>query len=329
MRASRVPRLVRPDVGKPKVLLVDDQRGILDRVSAMLDSDFDVAGMAIDGNQALDMASRVSPDVIVLDVNMPGLDGFQTKRALEQAGSQAPVVFLSACDADDYVGEAFRCGGRGYVLKPHLARDLASALDQVLHGRLFAPSLPSLFELADSGGHAMQLYHDHERFLDGLATVFDLALQRGDATCVIGTEALRDGLGDRLRSAGWDVGGAAGHKRYLAIDAADAIGKFMRDGLPDPRLVENIASELDQYRRTVSEGPVSRLTLFGNMVVPLITDGNPAAAIALESQWHRLTDGLPFFTICGYHASCFHDCVPDVWSNACAAHWAVSHTRDL
>ena len=82
--------------------------------------------------------------MIVLDINMPGLDGFQTKRALEQAGSRAPVVFLSALDADDYVSEAFRCGGRGYVLKAHLARDLASALDQVLLGRMFVPSLTSL-----------------------------------------------------------------------------------------------------------------------------------------------------------------------------------------
>ena len=116
-QGSRVPRLTRSDVGKPKVLLVDDHRGILDRVSAMLVNDFDVVGMATDGKQALDVASQVAHDVIVLDINMPGLDGFQTKRALEHAGLRAPVVFLSAFDADDCVSEAFRCGGRGYVLQ--------------------------------------------------------------------------------------------------------------------------------------------------------------------------------------------------------------------
>ena len=175
----------------------------------------------------------------------------------------------------------------------------------------------------------MQLHDNVECFLDGLATLFDLALRRGDATCVIGTEDIREGLGRRLRAAGWEVGRPSGHKRYVVIDAADAFGRVMRDGHPDARLLGDIASELDQYRRTVSEGPLSRLTLFGNMVVPLITDGNPAAAIALESQWNRLTDGLPFFTVCGYHASCFHDTVSDVWSKACAEHWAVSHTSDL
>ncbi len=326
---SRVPHFDRSGGVRPTVLLVDDHRAILERVSAMLAADFDIAGMATDGELALDMANHVNPDVIVLDINMPGLDGFKTKRALDQSGSRAPVVFLSAVDAGDCVVEAFRCGGRGYVLKPRLARDLASALDQVLLGRLFAPSLTSLFELAGAGGHAMQLHHDVECLVDDLATLFDLALRRGDATCIIATEDLREGLGRRLRAAGWDVDRPSGHKRYVAIDAADALGRVMRNGLPDARLLGEIAAELDQYRRTVSEGPLSRLTLFGNMVGLLIADRNPTAAIALESQWNRLTDGLPFFTVCGYHASCFHDCVPDMWSNACAEHWAVSHSSDL
>jgi hypothetical protein len=171
--------------------------------------------------------------------------------------------------------------------------------------------------------------HDNERFLDGLATLFDLALRRGDATCVIGTADVREGLGRRLRAAGWDVGGPSGHKRYAVIDAADALGRIMRNGVPDDQLVRDIVSELDQYRRTVSEGRLPRLTLFGNMAPSLIAHCNLAPAIALERQWNRLTDGLPFFTVCGYPASCFHDSVLDGWSKACAEHWAVSLTSDL
>src|SRR5581483_4817808 len=83
---------------RPSVLIVDDHRGVLDSVSAMLARDFDVAGAAVDGRQALEIARRVSPDLIVLDINMPGLDGFQTFRALEQSGSRAAVVFFSVFD---------------------------------------------------------------------------------------------------------------------------------------------------------------------------------------------------------------------------------------
>src|SRR5262245_16955440 len=116
--SDRLPRLrsSRGDA-KPKVLLVDDHQAILEQVSAMLADDFDVVNVATDGRQAIDTARHVDPDLIVLDINMPGLDGFQTIRALEQAGSRAPVVFLSMVDAEEQVSEAFRCGARGYVLK--------------------------------------------------------------------------------------------------------------------------------------------------------------------------------------------------------------------
>ena len=68
---------------KPRVLLVDDHRRFLDTVSAMLSPDFDVVGVATDGTQAVDSAARLNPDVIVMDVQMPGLDGFQTLRAIK------------------------------------------------------------------------------------------------------------------------------------------------------------------------------------------------------------------------------------------------------
>jgi CheY-like chemotaxis protein len=326
----RFPRLIRSSsAAKPRVLLVDNHRGILEMVSAVLADDFDVAGAATDGRQAIDAARRIAPDLIVLDINMPGLDGFQTKHELDRAGSHAPVVFLSTVEEDAYVIAAFRCGGRGYVLKPRLARDLASALDLALHDRLFVPSLTSLFGLVDRDGHAMQLYGDAGSFLDRLAAFLDLALRRGDATCVIGAENIRDGLDWRLRDAGWDIDGPFGQKHYRVLDTADTLRGVMRNGLPDAGRVAEIASELDQYRRAVSVGARSRLTLFGDVAAALIADGNPAAAIELESQWNSLTHGLPFFTVCGYSASSLHDCTPDVWSKACLEHRAVSHANNL
>ena len=309
---------------------MDDHRQVLDAVSALLSDDFDVVGVATDGTQALETARQVHPDVIVLDVDMPGLDGFQTLRALERDGlPTTPVVFLTMHEADDVVREAFRLGGRGYVLKRHVGRDLVNALDQALLGRVFVPSLSSMLRLANGGMHAMQLHDGVEPFLDGLADFFDLALRRGDATCVIATRRVREGVADRLRARGWDVGGSSGHKRYLAIDAADALNRFMRNGLPDRDRLAGIAEELDQYRRAVSEGAASRLTVFGNMVTSLSAAGNARAVIELESLWNSLTHDLPFLTLCGYASSCFHDGVPDLWSGACAEHGALSHANDV
>ena len=329
----RLPRLVRSKgPAKPRVLLVDDHRGVLDRVSALLADDFDVAGVATDGRQAVDTVGRIAPDLVVLDINMPGLDGFQTKREFDRAGSRAPVVFLSANEDDEHAIAAFRCGARGLVQKSRLARDLKSALDLALHARLFVPSLTSLFGLVDRDGHAMQLYGNPERFLDGLAACLDLALRRGDATCVIGAENIRAGLNRRLRDAGWNIGGPSGgkhEKHYLAMDTAETLRRVVRNGLPDKGRVADIASELEVYRRAVGVGTHSRLVLFGDTASWLISKGNPEAAIELESQWNSVTDGRAFFTLCGYSASSLQECGPEVWSEAYLEHSAVSHATDL
>ena len=325
----RVPRLVRESAGsKPRVLLVDDHRAVLERVSEILSDDFDLAGLATDGRQGVDTAAQSDPDVIVLDINMPVMDGFQTFRALERAGSRAPVVFLSMVDDDEHVNEAFRCGGRGYVLKSRIMRDLPSALNHALLGRTFVPSLSTLSRLAENGGHAMQLHGGEQSFLDSLAGFFDLALRRGDATCVIAPADVREGLAARLQGRGWEVGAGRGLDRYLVFDTAEALQRFMWNGLPDPVRLAEIVTELDHYRSTVA-GISSRLTIFGNMAMLLSADGNTEAAMALESLWDGLTRDLPFLTVCGYSTSCFHHAVPHLYPRVCAEHRVVSHTSDL
>jgi CheY-like chemotaxis protein len=275
--------------------------------------------------EALERAREVDPDVIVLDINMPGLDGFQTMRALDEAGSRAPVVFLSMLSGEDEIAEAFRCGGRGYVQKLRVVRDLPGALDQVLDGRLVVPSLPSLLQVASSG-HVLHVHSDAKSFLDGLADLFDLALRSGDATCLIVAEHVREGLGSRLRHRGWDVDRL---NRYRVIDAADALDGFMRHGMPDAHLLTPMAAELEQYRRAVTEDATSRLTIYGEMAGSLAASGNPEAAIALESLWDKLSQGLPFVTICGYSSSCVNDRARDVWPLACARHHIVSYAGDV
>jgi len=321
------PALSRPvGVAKPRLLLVDDHRGVLEHLTMLLSDDFDVAGLASDGLQALEAARQLAPDAIVLDINMPGLDGFQTLRALERAGSRARAVFLSTHDAEEIVAEAFRCGGRGYVVKGHAARDLANALDHALADRMFVPSLVSLLRLEKHGGHTMQLHDAAEPLADHLAAFFDLALRQGDATCVIAPAEIREALAVRLHLRGWDVDAPSGHKRYLAIDAADALNRFMRNGLPDRDRLAEIAAELDQYRQ---DAAASRLIIFGNMAALLSAEGHHRAAIALENTWDRLTRELPFLTVCGYSTSCFHDGAADLYSQACAAHRAVGHSSEL
>lgn len=328
--SRRFPQISPLDGRRPKILLVDDHRQVLETVSEMLSADFDVAGLATDGAQAIDVARQVQPDAIVLDVEMPGMDGFETFRALKQNGtSTTPVVFLSMHDEDAIVREAFKCGGRGYVTKTRVALELVTALDQALLGRLFVPSLSSLCRLGSGCGHAMQVHDDVESTVDEVAAFFDVALRRGDATCVIGTSRFRERLGDRLRARGWDVGGLAGHDRYLAVDTADALNRFVRNGDADPDGVAKAIEELDQYRLAVGKGPTSQLTIFGNTAGTLSAQGNIRAALELESLWSSGTASLPFLTVCGYGSSCFHEFAPNLWPDVCAAHGALRHAVEV
>jgi DNA-binding NarL/FixJ family response regulator len=327
---SPIPRVQSPSGAKPRVFLVDDNRQFLDALSTMLIDDFEVVGAATDARQALETMGDTSPDIVILDVEMPGVDGFETLRALKQSPLRAtPTVFLSMHDADEFVTEAFRCGAQGYVVKSRVSRDLVSALDQALLGRAFVPSLTALSHVGSKGGHAIQLHRGAESLLDGIAGFFELALRRGDATCVIATKEVREGLTDCLRARGWDVGGTSGHKRYLAVDAHDALNRFMQNGLPDPTCLAEIAREMDQYRLAVGEGTPPRLTIFGNMVTLLCAEGNVKAMLALENLWTTLTEGLPVLTLCGYPTSCLHSHSPTVWSDVSAAHRTVTHAADV
>jgi CheY-like chemotaxis protein len=297
----------------------------------MLAGEFEIAGTAADGREALNEARRLAPDVIVLDIAMPGLNGFQTARALAEDGSHVPIVFLSTHDANDCVEEAFAAGGRGFVAKTRLQPDLASALNHVLSGRMFMPSLAPMLPLVEDGsGHAMHLYSDERILVCELADLFDHALQRGDATCLIAEEPLREGLERGLQARGWAVDDASGRNRFRTVDAEEAVFSFVRHGLPDVARVADIANELDLYRLTSAEGPLKRLTIFGNMASHLSRRGNAPAAMALERTWAALTNTLPFFTVCGYSMESVHSTPhPEFFSSVCDAHWAIAHAHAL
>jgi CheY-like chemotaxis protein len=132
-------------------------------LSSWLATRFDVVAGARDGYEAIDLAQRLAPELILLDLMMPGLDGFQVTDRLQELGVSARVVIMTSHDADDtFVEQAFRSGAWGFVEKARLAADLVRALDHVHDGRIFLPSLWSLLAVAEAGAHAVQ-FHSYDR----------------------------------------------------------------------------------------------------------------------------------------------------------------------
>jgi DNA-binding NarL/FixJ family response regulator len=126
---------------KPTVLLADDHTGILEMVSELLAPDYDIAGIRGDGASAVSAAEQLKPDVIVMDVTLPLLDGFKATREIRRAGIKSKIVLLSAHDDSDYVEYAFEAGAKGYVVKGRMKRELLFALREVLAGRTFVSTL--------------------------------------------------------------------------------------------------------------------------------------------------------------------------------------------
>jgi len=115
---------------------------MLDTVALLLVSEFDVVGTVTNGKALLSAAERLKPDVVIVDISMPILNGIEAVRRLKESGSQAQVVFLTVHESSDYVHAALATGALGYVVKPHLAADLSVAINAVHAGRSYlSPSI--------------------------------------------------------------------------------------------------------------------------------------------------------------------------------------------
>ena len=124
----------------PTVLLADDHIELLQAVARMLEGNFEVVATAKDGRRALELAHNLSPDVLLLDISMPLMNGIEAALHLKEEGSSAKVVFLTVHDDRDFVEAAMSAGALGYILKQRLAADLILGLKTVLDGDTFVSS---------------------------------------------------------------------------------------------------------------------------------------------------------------------------------------------
>jgi DNA-binding NarL/FixJ family response regulator len=125
-----------------RILLADDQPEMLEAVARLLEDEFDVIGRVTNGERAIGAAMRLTPDLLVLDISMPVLNGIEVAARLKESGSRARVIFLTVHEDPIIAEAAFSIGALGYVLKKRLATDLIPATREVLHGRNFvSPSM--------------------------------------------------------------------------------------------------------------------------------------------------------------------------------------------
>ncbi len=167
---------------------------------------------------------------------------------------------------------------------------------------------PAIYlEKVEAHAHTVQFYGDDSFLLDGLSRFVGSALGSGDGSIVIAAKAHRDGLTSRLRALGLDVTVAVQQGRYISLDAAETLAKFMVDGWPDAQRFHQVLGSIIAQSRSATRTAQPRIAAFGEMVALLWGEGKSEAAIRLEQLWNDLARTQEFHLHCAYPIGFFYE----------------------
>jgi signal transduction histidine kinase len=164
----------------------------------------------------------------------------------------------------------------------------------------------SVFPLAANLGessrrrHTVQFYAQDASLLDELTRLIGAALGAGDAAVVIATKAHRDGLNQRLQALSFDIPRAVEQGRYVVLDAAETLERFMRGARPDADLFSEIMGVVLGKAAAATGTNTPHVVAFGEMVALLWAKGNTEAAVRLEQLWNKLAENYPLSLRCAY-----------------------------
>jgi len=127
-----------------RLVLADDNPELLDTLVDLLQPPYEVAGVLSDGSSVLQQAPALNPDLIILDISLGDMTGFEVVRRLKKAGCTAKVIFLTVHENIDFVRAAFDLDAAGYVFKSRIGSDLVAAIDRICAGGRFSSVDPSL-----------------------------------------------------------------------------------------------------------------------------------------------------------------------------------------
>ncbi len=331
-----------------RVLVVDDYEPFRRFVCSTLEKrpELQIVGEASDGIEAVRKAEELQPDLIVLDIGLPKLNGIEAARRIQKLSPQGKILFLSQESSADVVQEALRSGGSGYILKLHAANDLLTAVETVRQGGQFIgdglsghrftdttdtqhrrhdEALPSLASKTRPGtrNHEVHFYSDDEAFLVGFTRFIEAVLLVGNAVIVVATEVHRKGLRQRLLERGVSLAAAIDEGRYTALDVTETLSTFMVNGLPDPIRFRKVTSDLVAAAAKAAKGEPPRVAACGECAPVLWAQGKTDGAIQLERLWDAIGQTCDVDILCGYGVNFQRGPEGEGYERICAEHSVV------
>lgn len=265
---------------------------------------------AEDGLEGIVQAQRFKPDVILMDIGLPKLNGFEVTRQIRKLAPNSKILFLSAVRDPQIAQEALHIGASGYVVKSDAGRDLVNAVEAVLRGKkfvshelkLYIPETEHTHGLDSSGirRHEVQFYSDDAIFLGSVTRFVRSALKAGNAVMVVATRPHQDGLLRELRAQGVDASTAFQRGAYISLDAADVLSTVLVDDWPDAVQFTETFGKLIQSALKAATAEHPSVAIFGEAVALLWAAGRREAAIRLEQLGNQLVKIYPVDILCAY-----------------------------
>ena len=299
-----------------KILVVEDFEAFRRLICSVLQgrTEFKVIH-ASDGLEALQKAEQSQPDLILLDVGLPMLNGLEVAQRVRRLAPRAKVLFVSQEISSDVVREAFRVGAQGYVHKLHTQRDLVSAIDTVLVDKKFVSRGLESSDSTDVQAayrHEILFCSDEAAILDGLTRFIAGALNAGNSAIVWATKSHRAGLLQRLYAQSVDIDAAIERGTYIASDV---------DEKPDPiRMREAVRGLIEAASKVGKERP--RVAVCGERAACLWAEGKTDAAIRLEQLCNELAKTQDVDILCVYPSLCGEE-AEQAFKSLCAEHTAL------
>jgi DNA-binding NarL/FixJ family response regulator len=308
------------------ILVVDDFEPFRRVVVSQLErrAEFRIVGQVSDGLEAVRRVRELQPDLVVLDIRLPSLNGFEVASRILQLCPNSKIIFFSVETCRELVQEAFRMGAHGYVFKAD-ATELTRALDTVLEGKQYLSRELRSNAMRDaeksvddwllpldsqkdrtSRVHEMMCYPSDAALVDGFARHVGAALSVANAVVVIATESHQAAILQRLKADGVDVSAAIKRGSYIPLEAVETLSRIMVNGLPDPTRCCNVFGDHVTRAAKSAKSKRPKVEICGEGTSTLLAAGNTEAAIRLEHLWDETMRSYHHLeTLCGFLPSAF------------------------
>jgi DNA-binding NarL/FixJ family response regulator len=319
-----------------RVLVVDDFEPVRNLICSKVQNDpkLQVVWQASNGLEAVEKAEEYQPELILLDISLPKLNGLEAARRIFRVSPLSKIIFVSQESTKEVIEEAIRIGAKGYIVKTDISHELLPGIGAVLRGEIFISS-----HISDSKSvigkvshpskttarHEVSFYADDASLVDGLSCCMKGALDAGRVAVGVVTDSHRASLLRELRANGIEVDKEMEQGRLVVMSVAETRVMFSLDDRPDASRFTAAARKFIDTIAIQAKSEDPKAVLCGECAATLLAEGEVDAAIHLEQLLNQFCGSCADISIqCAYLSNGFEgDRATQLLESICSQHSAV------